>query len=363
MGLGAFRAVVLLVVVCSAATLPAAVDGAGASGGGPEVAVGRFASTTAGESAVAPVGTAATADAAQTAGVTPDTVVMRVHVHENGSASWEVEYRTRLDSPEAVDAFQSLQADIENNSTAHSRQFVRRMRSTIARAEQATGREMNGTNFSVDADLREFPQRYGVVVYSFRWRGFAAVTDDRLRVGDALSGLVLDEKTRLLLSWPDEYEATTVRPTPDERRASGALWIGPTEFTMNQPRIVLDAPGGPFDLPTWLLAVLAGAAIVAVLAGGWWLYRRRGGDRTTVEESDGEQTADGPPEELLSNEERVLRVLERHDGRIKQKAVVTELGWTEAKTSQVVGRLREQGEIESFRLGRENVLALPRQEP
>jgi uncharacterized membrane protein len=44
---------------------------------------------------------------------------------------------------------------------------------------------------------------------------------------------------------------------------------------------------------------------------------------------------------------------------MKQQDVVSELGWTEAKTSQVVGSLRDEGKLESFRLGRENVLTLP----
>jgi Uncharacterized membrane-associated protein/domain len=61
----------------------------------------------------------------------------------------------------------------------------------------------------------------------------------------------------------------------------------------------------------------------------------------------------------LSNEERVLRLLKGNGGRMKQQQVVTELDWTDAKTSQVVGSLREDEKIEVFRIGRENVLTLP----
>ncbi len=41
---------------------------------------------------------------------------------------------------------------------------------------------------------------------------------------------------------------------------------------------------------------------------------------------------------------------------MKQQTVVQELGWTDAKTSKVVSKLRDDEEIESFRIGRENVL-------
>ncbi|WP_115864582.1 helix-turn-helix transcriptional regulator [Halorussus litoreus] len=304
----------------------------------------------------------------QPPGVTPDTVLMDVTVHENGTASWEIVYRTRLDDPETTEAFRSYRADVKNDSEAYSQQFVDRMTATVDSAERSTGREMDARQFGVEASVREFPQRYGVVVYSFQWVGFAGTDGDALRVGDALSGLFLDEKTRLLVSWPEGYEPETIRPEPDERRTRTAVWAGPTDFAADQPRLVIAPPAaGPLDLPISPLAVgLVVAVLGAGVAGGWWfLYRDGGGIYRNGSAGDPDESRDEPPEDLLSNEERVLRLLERRGGRIKQKAVVDELGWTEAKTSQVVGSLREQGEIESFRLGRENVLALARerQEP
>ncbi|WP_321168222.1 DUF4897 domain-containing protein [Halorubrum sp. JWXQ-INN 858] len=67
--------------------------------------------------------------------------------------------------------------------------------------------------------------------------------------------------------------------------------------------------------------------------------------------------------ELLSNEEQVLRLIEANGGRMKQKRVAEELDWTAAKTSQVTKGLREEGDLVGFRLGRENVLALPEEDP
>lgn len=68
---------------------------------------------------------------------------------------------------------------------------------------------------------------------------------------------------------------------------------------------------------------------------------------------------EGPPPELLSNEERVLALLDEQGGRIKQQQIVESFDWSETKTSEVVSDLREADEIEVYRLGRENVLALP----
>jgi uncharacterized membrane protein len=82
------------------------------------------------------------------------------------------------------------------------------------------------------------------------------------------------------------------------------------------------------------------------------------GDEGDADESAGAEADDVPPE-LLSNEERVLRLIESRGGRVKQQEVAGALDWTDAKTSKVVRGMRDEGTIEGFRLGRENVLRLP----
>ncbi|MFC3960088.1 helix-turn-helix transcriptional regulator [Halovivax cerinus] len=93
-----------------------------------------------------------------------------------------------------------------------------------------------------------------------------------------------------------------------------------------------------------------------------------GADRTADGDSpDTARTADGDlpaadrtdPEPLLSNEERVLELVEARGGRVKQQDVVAAFGWSETKTSEVVGELRAADAVSVYRLGRENVLALP----
>jgi hypothetical protein len=358
----------LAAVLCLVAAVGTAVGGASAIGdAGTATGESRIAVADASVQSRTDASVQSRTDASvqsQSQRVTPDTVVLDVSVYGNGTARWEVVYRTRLDDAQTTAAFRSYKNDVKANATKYSQQFVGRMNSTIRSAEATTGREMSGANYSVRAEIREFPQRYGLVVYSFEWRGFATVGGGEVRVGDSLSGLILNEKTRLLVKWPEEYEATTVEPRPDsgyEKREHAVIWNGPLEFAGNEPRLVLTAPGAVGPTVPWTLVAtgVGGLGLLAALAaGGWWLYRDRDERAPVSDETD-------PPEDLLSNEERVLRLLERRGGRVKQRAVVDELGWTEAKTSQVVGSLREQGKIESFRLGRENVLALPteRQEP
>jgi hypothetical protein len=92
-----------------------------------------------------------------------------------------------------------------------------------------------------------------------------------------------------------------------------------------------------------------------------------GTDAGAVAAGDSGDSADGataPPweDELLSNQEKVLTLVEHEGGRMKQQEVAQTLEWTDAKTSQVVGKMRDEGDLDAFRLGRENVLVLPGEE-
>jgi hypothetical protein len=316
--------------------------------------------------------------------VETDEIRLIVSVGENGTATWEMQYWTRLDDENTTQAFEELQRDVEENSDNYTAHFRDRIEHTVRSAENETGREMAVRDVGVSAETLSIPQEYGVITYTFTWENFAAVDGDRVHVGDAIRGFFLSGDSRLTVEWPDGYEVTDVSPDPDDSGDASVTWRGSeTDFASDEPSLVLSPANGgggddgggddPADdgsgIDT-LLAALAIVSAVAVAGLAYWARTRESAtteaassDADTVaaddESADADDTADGPPPELLSNEERVLRLLEQRGGRVKQQEVVEALDWTEAKTSQVVGDLRDEGEIESFRLGRENVLSLP----
>jgi hypothetical protein len=326
--------------------------------------------------------------------IDPDDVLITVEIDADGDAVWSIEYRTRLVTDDNETAFEAFRSDLEANPEAYTDRFRGRMETTVADADSATGREMSVSNVSVTAERREIPQEYGVVVYRFRWNGFADVEDGRITAGDAIGGLFLDEQSSLILSWPESHELAEASPDPTERRDGAVVWVGPTDFTAGEPRIAAERGSVVDAVPSWLPLLVGALLLVGVLAA----YIRRDRDATSdadgtaatpdadgsaatperaesaaataadAEPGDAENANDGeaedeaaPPadEELLSNEEQVLRLIEREGGRMKQKRVAEELDWTDAKTSQVTTGLRDEGELDGFRLGRENVLSLP----
>jgi hypothetical protein len=325
----------------------------------------------------APVAAFGGAVAPQTGEVDPDGVVLRAEVAPNGTAAWTVEYRVRLDDENTTAAFEDLRRDVRANRTGFRSRFAGRMSRTVDAAENETGRAMALRNVSVVAEQRTLPQTYGVVAYRFEWGGFARVDGDRLVVGDAVAGIFLDEESRLVLAWPTAYEAASVTPGGYDDRDSAVSWAGPVDFGGDEPRVVLQPAGSGGDgLPVTLAVGAVAALALAAVVGYGYRRRERGGERAaaTVDgadddagataddaggETDVEDPPAAPPEELLSPEERVLRFVRESGGRVKQQAVVAEFDWTAARTSQVVGSLRDDGRVETFRLGRENVLTLP----
>ncbi len=330
---------------------------------------------------------AATSGAPATGDVDADDVVLWVDIEADGDATWTVEHRVRLVDDDEEAAFERLVDDIEESPDEYEERFEERMSPTVESAATETDREMSIEEVSVTASVESLPDRYGVLTYQFKWTGFAVTEGDELHAGDAISGLFLDDRSRLVIVAPDDYDIDDATPGPDDGD-DDAVWIGPTDFATDEPRIVVqpstDDGSESDDRETGTdtdtvsdedtadgsvpIGLVGGAAVaLAVGVGGVALWARRQGllastpdeGRQPDHGGSAETESEGPPEALLSNEERVLRLLTERGGRMRQQAIVEEFDWTPAKTSQVVSGLRDDGEIETYRLGRENVLAFP----
>lgn len=65
--------------------------------------------------------------------------------------------------------------------------------------------------------------------------------------------------------------------------------------------------------------------------------------------------------DLLTDEDRVLHLLDRHGGRMKQSRIVEGTDWSKAKVSRLLSSMAEDEAIEKLSLGRENVISLDRE--
>lgn len=329
-----------------------------------------------------------------------DDITMEATMDRNGSATLRVIYTIRLDTDADTEAFEELRAEIESEPSSYLDPFAERMNRTVDTAEAATGREMSARGFEISTTRdSQLQTELGRVIFEFDWPQFAAVGDDgTIRAGDAVDSLFLGEGESLEFRWPEGYAIESSNPAPERAEARLAVWRGPIEFDAGQPRLVLtsggtvtETPGGSNGEPTdtddgsgsatdtqvdgsgengeqpddsdgngpgfATVPVVGAVGLLLIASAAVALFVRKESDGGQQAPADPSETT--PPDELLSNEERVLQLLTQNGGRMKQKQVAEQLDWTAAKTSQVVGDLRDDDEVESFRLGRENVLTLP----
>ncbi|MEF8831628.1 MAG: helix-turn-helix domain-containing protein, partial [Halobacteriales archaeon] len=177
--------------------------------------------------------------------------------------------------------------------------------------------------------------------------------------------VVEDNTTPTPTPTPTPTDTPTTAVPPDDDRSLG-LWLGVVAAVLLGGGLALYRLLGDSDRPD---GSPAGAASPDEDSGG---EPPAGADASADADAepsseDGgdepEPTPDGPfagvDEELLSDEERVLRLIEANGGRMKQADIVTETGWSNAKVSQLLSGMAEDGDVDKLRIGRENLISLP----
>ncbi|MFC7156328.1 helix-turn-helix domain-containing protein [Halomarina halobia] len=113
-----------------------------------------------------------------------------------------------------------------------------------------------------------------------------------------------------------------------------------------------------------LYAGVAGAYLILVAVAALWASRRSGpaGGAATAEAADGAGEAEAVPEPL-TNEDRIMRLLDENGGRLRQADIVDNTDWSKSKVSRLLSRMEENGEVRKISIGRENLIARPGDEP
>jgi hypothetical protein len=331
--------------------------------------------------------------------VEADSVQFDITVYRNSSARWTIIYRRSLDNETQVQDFEEFAERFNSQETEAYRDFRNRSRQLTAEASSTTGREMNAMNFSKRAYTEGPPggePNQGVVEMSFTWTNFASEEDEQLIVGDVFSGgLYIGPSQELVVRRSEGLVFYDVQPrepasqfemsNPDSLTESNAVtWEGELSFNSERPRVVFGPPepesptpsdgngtgGPPGEGDAGMLPYLA-LLVLLVLGGGVALAYRSGrfddGGAPGPIAGDGSAAAPAEPaipdEELLSDEDRVLQLLEERGGRMKQVNIVDETGWSKSKVSMLLSDMEDEGQISKLRIGRENVISLSGEEP
>jgi hypothetical protein len=226
------------------------------------------------------------------------TTTYTITVREDGSALWQVEYRTPLTTDADTAFFEEYRGDL---TTIYLPQVQELMAGSASQASIAAGRPMSVGDVSGSAAIQVSPTgKYGIVVYSFDWDGFAT-SGNTLAIGDAFAGgLFLAKDSTLIIRYPDGFTVLSVEPAADQQRDS-VIWYGQRSFAAGEPRVVLERAGIPVPPIAASIIILL---IITGIGAGLILKRRRTGEKE-VEEPPALLSAD----EQKSVEERIVSLL------------------------------------------------------
>ncbi len=338
----------------------------------------------------------------------PATVV-EVNLTSEGDARWTITSRFALPNESDRADFRRFVADLRDGTDPDPRvgYSSATFRSLADRVAATTDRsDMQIVDPSWDGAVRNDT---GEVSLSFTWTNFARTDGDRVLLDDVFRadvGLVssLSPDQRLVIAPPPGYAVSdTPFPTEDGTIRIDGTEDVPQDVTGGNASVVYvpRAGVGPTGrIP--VVPVVGGLAVAVVALGTAYLYldRQDGDDPDspppTASDTDSPDTpADPAPdtpdttgkpaatdgstateatadastaavdatadvdEELLSDEERVERLLATNGGRMKQATIVSETGWSNAKVSQLLSSMDEAGRIDKLRIGRENLISLP----
>lgn len=304
-----------------------------------------------------------------------------VHVDAEGDAHWTITAEFPIGNDTEAEAFDQLATAYEDDGGEEYLPLdafevaVRELRDVLDRAMFIENEERSV----------ERMDETGALKVSFVWTEFASVEDDRIHVGDVFDAgeqrwfTRLEANEHLRIHSPDEYAVEssglpvvngtmTISGPADLEAAdvSGTFVFAGDGSNGDDGSLLPALTGGLFGLLGLLLL-----AVIAASVSGWSPLR---GGRTRQEgESDQPSPPDAeseepdktvgpepvPDPELLSDEERVLTLIEQNGGRMKQADIVTETDWSNAKVSQLLSQMADDGDIEKLRIGRENLIRLP----
>lgn len=323
-------------------------------------------------------GVAAAPAAAQPAGslasgelADPETTI-DISLQPDQSAEWEIILAYELQTPAEEAAFNDIADEFEAGETPPGLS-VERFETIADSASAATGRAMDIED--VDRSATQSGST-GTLTLSFRWTQFLEANGDQLILDDALdtadedSWLTsLDNNQVLRIHTPRGYVITSANVAFSDNTVEIE---GPHTFDPDdRVRITFEESVFGAGSDRFIgLAILLAAVIIALAL----LYRTdrvavrerlsRGGSAVPTD-TDPAPTPESEPEpepadlSLLADDERVERLVERNGGRMRQAEIVAETDWSDAKVSQLLSSMADEGRIEKLRIGRENLITLP----
>lgn len=273
-----------------------------------------------------------------------------IDIKENGSAIWNVEYRTLLTTKEDFNSFDNFTKSLDS---VYIPEFMELMQRSASEAALATSRDMVVRDFSGTTNIQSTPTgKYGIVSFSFIWTNFATL--DPLNIGDVFAGgLYLSKDNTLIIRYPSGFLVEEVSPGPDQSR-NELIWYGLRSFGKGEPRIVFSKPS--FQWGTFAIIIVVIAVIIGGIFAARSFFKKQHNDENFI--PDKAQSTELTEFDLMNLEERIMKVLKEGGGELYQSQIGRQLDLPKSSVSSALNHLHEKKLIIKIRKGRENLIRL-----
>ena len=340
----------------------------------------------------------------------PSATRIRIGLNPDRSADWTVSVRYSLADENETAAFRAAADRFRAGEVGPSAELFEGFR---REASRNVDRSMAIEDVDREVVVHEDPSEFDVAAEEavavgelrlrFTWTSFLSQDGESLVLGDALTTpgnetwlRSLESAQTLEVATPEGYTVTGTPSSAVTQLSDGNVIVeGPQTFEEGEPVVIVYGPAGVGG-PPWAMLMAAMVLAAALVAGSVVGYRRinpegddagdlftngdgappNGADRAPEADpsavgpsrtdaagdgvEEGDETGDDEPDlSLLSDEERVERLLDANGGRMRQADIVAETGWSDAKVSQLLSAMADEGRVEKLRLGRENLISMP----
>jgi Uncharacterized membrane-associated protein/domain len=269
-----------------------------------------------------------------------------VQVRSDGSAVWTI-----------------TQFSDSNASTTSWGSYQQKIYGLVNEASNATGRVMSvdGGSLEINSTLSSESK---ITEYTFVWLNFSTSQGNELVFGDVFKvsnffGQLFGDAS-IQLTYPDGYTAKSVFPPPYQRQDDVNMlkWARTQDLADGNVKIVL-APSqsnGGSDLAqsSFIGLAIVGVAVPVGVVGFFAFRKRQSGNRATTEVA--------VPSAIESDEDKILKLLKASGGSMRQTEITERLGFSKAKTSQLLTALENSGVLARYKKGRDKIVTFKKGE-
>jgi hypothetical protein len=247
-----------------------------------------------------------------------------------------------------------------NASTTSWGAYQQKIYGLVDQAANATRRSMSVDDSSVGISTT-LSSESKITEYTFVWLNCSATQGNELVFGDVFKvnnffGQFFGDAS-IQLTYPQEYTPQSVYPPPYERQDSLNMmkWARTQDLSGGNVKILLAQSGqsnGGIDSSQsdFIGLAIAGIAVPAGLVGFSVLRKRRSSNQLAVEVP--------APSAVESDEDKILKLLKTSGGSMRQTEITERLGYSKAKTSQLLTALEGSGDLARYKKGRDKIVTI-----